>query len=219
MTAPPPQGTQLFQNLSHEKQEKVFQAAVDEFASKGYRSASMNSLVKAAGISKGSLFQYFRSKQDLFGGVVDIATSRVKAHLKGVRDKTSDETFSLRLGKLLRAGFVFIDEHPMLARIYFRLLQTGEAPFGADRLMQLRRDGDEFLGDLIKQAIDRGELRPDVDIERTAFLINSLLESLLRAYYTEFLGAGVGIYQGRTSELDKWIEATVTLICRGLEKR
>jgi len=218
MATPSPQGTQLFQNLNHEKQEKVFQAAVDEFASKGYRSASMNSLVKAAGISKGSLFQYFKTKRDLFGGVVDIAASRVKGHLKRVRDETADMPFAWRLGKMLREGFVFIDEHPMLARIYFRLLQTGEAPFGADRLMQLRRDGDEFLGDLIRQAIDRGELRPDVDIERTAFLINSLLESLLRAYYTEFIGAGLGIYQGRASELDKWIEATVSVIVKGLEK-
>jgi AcrR family transcriptional regulator len=218
MTSPPPQGTQLFQSLNHEKQEKVFQAAVDEFASKGYRSASMNSLVKAAGISKGSLFQYFKTKQDLFGGVVDIAASRVKGHLKRVRDDTADMSLSSRLAKLLRAGFVFIDEHPMLARIYFRLLQTGEAPFGGDRLMQLRRDGDEFLGDLIKQAIDRGEVRPDVDVERTAYLINTMFESLLRAYYTEFLGAGLGIYQGRASELDKWIEATVTLISKGLEK-
>ncbi len=54
------QGTDLFKRLLPEKQEKIFQAAVNEFASKGYRNASMNSLVKAAGISKGSLFQYLR---------------------------------------------------------------------------------------------------------------------------------------------------------------
>jgi AcrR family transcriptional regulator len=35
----------------------VFEAAVGEFASKGYGNASMNSLVKGAGISKGSIFQ------------------------------------------------------------------------------------------------------------------------------------------------------------------
>lgn len=218
MPNPSPHGTQLFKSLNHEKQEKVFQAAVDEFASKGYRSASMNSLVKTAGISKGSLFQYFRTKRDLFGGVVDIAASRVKQHLKRVRDKTADRPFPYRLGKLLGEGFAFIDEHPMLARIYFRLLQTGEAPFGADRLMQLRREGDEFLAELIRQGIDRGELREDVDIERTAFLVNSLLESLLRAYYTEFLGADLGLYQGKASELDRWIEASVNLISKGLKK-
>jgi len=219
MPNPSPHGTELFKSLNHEKQDKVFQAAVDEFASKGYRSASMNSLVKTAGISKGSLFQYFKTKRDLFGGVVDIAASRVKQHLKRVRDETAHLTFSGRLEKLLREGFVFIDEHPMLARIYFRVLQTGEAPFGADRLMQLRREGDEFLAELIRQGIDRNELRPDLDVERMAFLVNSLLESLLRAYYTEFLGADLGLYQGKATELNRWIEASVELMSRGLEKR
>ena len=55
-------GTNLFKNLPAEKQEKVFQAAVSEFASKGYKNASMNSLVKTAGISKGSLFQVLSDK-------------------------------------------------------------------------------------------------------------------------------------------------------------
>ena len=60
----PTPGTELFGKLAPEKQEKVFEAAVGEFASKGYRNASMNSLVKAAGISKGSIFQYFRTKRN-----------------------------------------------------------------------------------------------------------------------------------------------------------
>jgi AcrR family transcriptional regulator len=178
----------------------------------------MNSLVRAAGISKGSLFQYFRTKRDLFGGVVDIAAARVKDHLKKVRNETSDMPFARRVEKLLREGFAFIDEHPMLARIYFRLLQTGEAPFGADRLMLLRREGDEFLADLIREGIAVGELREDVEIDRVAFLVNSMLESLLRAYYTEFLGAGLGLYQGKATELDRWIKASIDLISKGLEK-
>ncbi len=56
MNALPSPGTELFRSLRPEKQEKVFQAAVHEFAINGYRNASMNSVVKAAGISKGSLF-------------------------------------------------------------------------------------------------------------------------------------------------------------------
>ena len=92
-------GTDLFRNLSPEKQEKVFQAAVSEFASKGYRNASMNSLVKTAGISKGSIFQYFRSKRNLFDAVLEIAVQQVKRHLKQVRGATEDLSFPERLEK------------------------------------------------------------------------------------------------------------------------
>jgi TetR/AcrR family transcriptional regulator len=211
-------GTELFQNLSPEKQEKVFQAAVSEFASKGYRNASMNSLVKTAGISKGSIFQYFRSKRNLFDAVLEIAVQQVKRHLKQVRGETEDLSFPERLEKLLRSGFHFIDQHPLLTAVYFQLLQSGDAPFGSERLIQLRRQGTEFLTELIEKAVSKGELTDDIDAQRAGFLVNSLLETLLRAYYTEFLDSGLGLYKGNSSELDLWIKTTVDLIFSGIRK-
>jgi len=209
-------GTLLFQNLKPEKQEKVFKAALTEFASKGYRGASMNSVVKAAQISKGSLFQYFRTKRDLFDGVVEIAVSQVKDYLKEVRERSTTREFPQRLEDLLRAGFAFIDHHPLLARIYFHLLQSGEAPFGAERMSRLRRLSNEFLAQLIGEASLRGELRDDLDVERAAFLVNALLETLLRAYYTEHLASGLGLYKGKGEALDLWVSSFVDLVARGL---
>ena len=209
-------GTDLFRNLSPEKQEKVFQAAVSEFASKGYRNASMNSLVKTAGISKGSIFQYFRSKRNLFDAVLEIAVQQVKRHLKQVRGATEDLSFPERLEKLLRSGFQFIDKHPLLTAVYFQLLQSGDAPFGSERIVQLRRQGTEFLTELIEMAVSKGELRADIDVQRVGFLVNSLLETLLRAYYTEFLDSGLGLYKGDSHELDLWIKTTVDLIFSGI---
>lgn len=209
-------GTSLFQNLNPEKREKVLRAAVSEFASKGYRSASMNSVVKVAQISKGSLFQYFRTKRDLFDGVVEMAVNEVKSYLRGVREQSSPLSFPERLEKLLRAGFAFIDNHPLLARIYFHLLQSGEAPFGAERIRRLHRLSDEFLTELIEEAIQRGEMRRDLDAARTAFLINALLETLLRAYYTEHLASEPGLYKGKGEKLDRWVAAFRDLVTRGL---
>lgn len=212
-------GTELFEKLAPEKQEKVFEAAVGEFASKGYRNASMNSLVKAAGISKGSIFQYFKNKRNLFDGVVEIATDRVKLYLKQVRDDTRELDFFARLERMLRAGFGFIDRHPMLARIYFHLLQSGEAPSGSEGILQLRKQANEFLIELLREAIERGEIRQDLDVERLAFLLNALLETLLRSYYTEFLASGLGLYRGNAAELDRWVATTMDLVCRGMEKQ
>jgi AcrR family transcriptional regulator len=210
--------TQLFKKLDLDKQERIFQAAVAEFASSGYENASMNRLVRAAGISKGSLFQYFRSKGDLFDGVVHIAANRVRRVLKGVRDDSAALGFFDRMERMLRAGFAFVDDHPLLARIYFHLLQSGEAPFGSARVAALRKESEEFLAGLIRAAVDRGELRPGIDVMRVAFLVNVLFETLLRAYYTEFLGAGTGLYRGRAEELEKWVATTLDLVRSGVEE-
>ena len=216
MEPAPLTGTKLFNSLSPQKQEKVFRAAVSEFASKGYRNASVNTIVKMARISKGSLFQYFRTKRDLFDGVVAMAVAQVKEYLKQVREQTAAMPFFDRLGFLVRAGFGFIDEHPLLARIYFHLIQSGETPFGAERMMQLHKLSDEFMAELIRDAIEHGDVRQDLDVERVAFLVNSLMETLLRAYYTEFLASGLGLYRGDTEELDRWVETFIQLVSHGM---
>src|SRR3989304_6674291 len=57
---------QTFLNLPEEKRETIINAAVDEFAEYGLENASTNRIVKNSGISKGSFYQYFEDKQDVF---------------------------------------------------------------------------------------------------------------------------------------------------------
>lgn len=62
-----------FTNLEQEKQQKIINAAFDEFTENGYERASTNQIVKNAGIGKGMLFYYFNNKNDLFLFLIDYA--------------------------------------------------------------------------------------------------------------------------------------------------
>ncbi|MFD6209493.1 TetR/AcrR family transcriptional regulator, partial [Peribacillus sp. NPDC060253] len=55
-----------FLNMDKEKQDRIINAAIKEFAQKGYDNASTNEIVKEAGISKGLLFHYFQNKKQLY---------------------------------------------------------------------------------------------------------------------------------------------------------
>ena len=55
-----------FLNIEKEKQERILNAAMKEFAQNGFENASTNEIVKKAEISKGLLFHYFKSKKNLF---------------------------------------------------------------------------------------------------------------------------------------------------------
>lgn len=63
--------TNQFLNLEEEKQNRIIQAAITEFAQNTYVNASTNRIVKACGISKGSLFKYFTDKEDLYFFLLD----------------------------------------------------------------------------------------------------------------------------------------------------
>lgn len=56
----------LFHTLDQEKQKRIINAALVEFAEKGFKRASTNAIVQRAGIGKGMLFYYFGSKEELF---------------------------------------------------------------------------------------------------------------------------------------------------------
>ena len=64
-----------FLNLPAEKQEKLLEAATQEFSNRPFNEASINHIIKEAGIPRGSFYMYFTDKEDLFrylvGGYVN----------------------------------------------------------------------------------------------------------------------------------------------------
>ena len=55
-----------FQKLPAAQQQAILRAAFDEFAAHGFHSASLNRIIDAAGISKGSMYYYFDGKEELY---------------------------------------------------------------------------------------------------------------------------------------------------------
>lgn len=86
-----------FLNLKQEKQEKILEAAIKEFADKGFEKASTNEIVKEAGISKGILFHYFQNKKKLFLFAFDYAAELcLDEFLKKVNFEETDFFAKLR---------------------------------------------------------------------------------------------------------------------------
>ncbi|MDO9111227.1 MAG: helix-turn-helix domain-containing protein, partial [Desulfatirhabdiaceae bacterium] len=134
-----------FHNLPEEKKERILSAASEEFSQKGYAGASINSIVSRLGIAKGSLFQYFGTKDGLFRFVFSRALERVKDNLRHVRDNARRKDLSSRLYDTLLAGAWFIRKHPLLYRLYLQLLTDDTIPFRNDMLLALRQYSLEYI--------------------------------------------------------------------------
>jgi AcrR family transcriptional regulator len=59
-----------FAKLSPAQQRTILDAALAEFAAHGFAGASLNRIIEASGISKGSMYYYFDDKEDLYGHVI-----------------------------------------------------------------------------------------------------------------------------------------------------
>lgn len=85
--------TQLFFDLSDEKRGTIISAGIKEFANYGYESSSTNRIVKEAGISKGSLFKYFSTKEDFYFYILDVTANEMISALKEKVNTLSKELF------------------------------------------------------------------------------------------------------------------------------
>ncbi|GKU23698.1 TetR/AcrR family transcriptional regulator [Clostridium folliculivorans] len=79
---------QLFFSLSSEKQNKIKDSALAEFSENQFHEASINQIIKIAGISRGSFYQYFEDKEDLYFYLIkDFLESKLsefsKSYVKG----------------------------------------------------------------------------------------------------------------------------------------
>lgn len=208
-----------FHNLPEEKKERILSAASEEFSRKGYAGASINSIVGQLGIAKGSLFQYFGTKDGLFRFVFSRALDRVKDNLRQVRDRSTRKDLPSRLHDTLMAGARFIRDHPLLYRLYLQLLTDDTIPFRNDMLLALRQYSFEYIQSLLEDARQRGELADHVDLNRAAFMLDAVMDRFLQAQAVPYMDAGLGLFGGDMNHIQSWIDDLVRLILTGVEKR
>jgi AcrR family transcriptional regulator len=110
-----------FLNLPDEKRKRITELALDEFSTYPYRQASLSRIVSRAGIAKGSMYQYFENKLDLYRWLVtDELEARRTQWLES--DSHQDEASGAPglfagLEQLVMTRIGFMLAHPRLARL------------------------------------------------------------------------------------------------------
>ena len=165
-----------FRKVSFQKQQAILDAATAEFAAYGYHRASINRLVNNLGIAKGSIFQYFGSKQGLFEHVFTHAREVVSEHLRSIRNQTRNEDFFTRLSAILTSGLAFVREHPGLYRMYMHVLRDEHLPGRAAYLTQVRTASRAYLTGLVDQGLANNELDPDLSRKWAVHFLDTLLD-------------------------------------------
>ncbi len=205
-----------FLNLDREKRNRIVLAAVDEFSVHGFKSASMNALVRTIGISKGSIFQYFTNKEGLFLYVIQHAVDLVKRYLKRVRTETADQEVFERIKGSMMAGVTFVQKHPKIFELYLRLMFESDIPFRSELIQSIRRLSIEYLTGLLQTGKERGEIDGSVDVHKAAFFLDSILDRCLQAYGMQHVDVGLGLFGASYEEAEAWASQVTEFCRRGL---
>lgn len=145
----------------NEKRLRILRSAMEIFADHPYHQVKMEAIAHSAGVGKGTLYEYFDSKDHLFIQLIEVSariyySKLVEAVGKG---KNSKE----KLAILFRHQLAFMEKHADMARI---LLGERRLPHQECKAIfhKQRTELKQFVTALLEEGVACGEFRP-VDIE------------------------------------------------------
>jgi AcrR family transcriptional regulator len=152
----------------------LIDAAIRRFGQDGSRGASVSDVARDVGITPGSVYAYFPSKQELFLAALDADAECLIERAIEVIGPEFVSDWALLFTTLLSA----LDEHPLARRVLL-----GEEGTAADRLLVLPAEArlHDLLVERLRVAQGRGLVRSDVDPEIMIDGLTTLLMALLIA--------------------------------------
>ena len=164
-----------FHNLPADKRERIIELAIEEFSDKPYAQASISNIVARAGIAKGSFYQYFEDKLDLYRWLMlDIAAHRKLAYVEAHMPASSGDMFEV-LERMMVAGIEFGIENPRLSRVAEWTFHQSPEPDLAAFVKEVEALSTENFRRFLEQARERGELRDGLDLDLAGAMIGSML--------------------------------------------
>jgi AcrR family transcriptional regulator len=175
----------MLQNKKKKREDKktrIIESAAKVFAKKGFFGTVIQDIATEAGIGKGTVYQYFKSKDDLFFAVFEWLFNEL-AGAAEVRVLTLGGSASARLealsDSLTNAVVELQDYFPLFMEFW---AASGASP-NRDRFKQFfQQSYDEFRGlvvNIINDGVERGEYRTDLDPKSIAAVLVGSWDGLL----------------------------------------
>ena len=153
----------------HQRRQLIVEAAVSEFAERGYEGAAFGRIAAAAGVARTVLYDHYSSKHELFVEVLSLEQETLLRYLGTALE--SEGTTEDRWRATFDAFFAFVEEQPLGWRLLFPD-HPPQDPEAARELRRIRAESNRLLADLLAADARRAGLEPDSVRARAVFAIH-----------------------------------------------
>lgn len=168
-----------FLNLSEEKRQAFTDESLREFGLNTYRTASVSRIVEKLGIAKGSVYQYFANKTDLYRYLVDLSAAEKLAFIRRTLDLPGSVDFYDAYTRIVLAGAEFDFSHPKYSLMIAGAMQERGTPEIAAIARNLEQQSFNFLNAYVQRGIESGDVRSDVDDLLVVHFVNAVTLELV----------------------------------------
>jgi AcrR family transcriptional regulator len=165
-----------------EKRRAIALASVEVFGSKGFERTRMEDVAKKAGVGKGTLYEYFKNKEELMDGAFKVLFVDMMASL--MPEQSPEQSPTETLIAITRGSMTAMQEVGFAYRFFLEYMlhksRTGDSTHLAEFLSYYRG----WLAELIEKGIACGEFRDDIAPFETAAAIAAWIDGAGFHYYT-----------------------------------
>lgn len=173
--------TKMFEHLNDEKKNRIIEVALKEFGDNGIVNASTNDIVKACGISKGSLFKYFQTKDELCFYLFDLVTNEMLSDLAVNMQSFSDELFQRYIDYSVWETSWYIS-NPVKGRFVIAVASEKDKDFEEKRTKRYGVKSDNVYQDLVKDI-------PEDQFNVDSHTLSNIVKWVIEGYNKEFLAS------------------------------
>ncbi|HKG89202.1 MAG TPA: TetR/AcrR family transcriptional regulator [Nitrososphaeraceae archaeon] len=157
-----------------EVKEKIVQAAITTFSKYGYDKTRMDDIAKSAKLGKGTLYLYFKSKEELFYDISENSIKELKEQLSKLFSKKED---------LVQDAEKFYDQYRNLIhdseKVSFEMIaESSRNPKLRKALYEQRMKVYDIVIDYLRRQIEKGFFRKDMDVNAIASGLVALYDGL-----------------------------------------
>lgn len=176
--------TQTFINLEKNKKNKIIDAIINEMMKNSYEYINIANIIREAEIPRGSFYQYFKDKSDLFDYMFIYIGTKKKEFFGNLMQIDTDIPFLDRFLKMYQYGVLFAQSNPKLFSVGRKMLESPyyhQNPLTKSVAMQTK---EMFVG-MIKKDQDMGRIRKEIDPKilaemMTDYMINFSIDEVLK---------------------------------------
>ena len=184
------------------KQKRILTAAQDLFGQHGFKRVAIDEIAKKAGVSKGTVYNFAESKDDLYFKVVEKELA-AWVHECGLRVDETKPADNMLLENGLYS-FNYLDSKPVLRQLLIEDIDYS-LNMWMDKLEHIRKQCSSNCARILEIGVTQGRFRKDLDCAGASLVLNDIM-----------IHALVMKYKRNVSEALVWATTAMDMILRGI---
>ena len=189
------------------KRQQILEASAICFARDGYNATSMERVAGAAGVSKGSLYDYFHNKEELFFAAFEWLQRLVKQASRkdvGAHDSAREHILAFA-DSIARALVEHVELYPIFLDAWTATAKSGTRERFSSAMTNSYAAYHQHFARLLREAQRQGDIRLDMDVDSIAGMLTNAVDSV-----------GLQFWLDKSIDPQQWTRSFVISLFEGL---